>query len=433
MRMRKTGKQFCGMLLLFAALLLCIGMPAEAKSYKTYKISASTKPYTNAYQKRAKADKTRSTTYMLKSYLDLIDKKGGGTLVFRKGTYNIYENLYIPSNTTLKFEKGVKIVAKKGVAGVFNLIPPSKTGKKNWAKKYASSKNVKFVGNSNVVFDLGSTSATAIYMTHNQNVTVENIQFKKNNSSRYMIELNGVKNVTIKNCDFIGTSAQKTSAVSVDVPAKKRAQTKSWSSNDDTLNQKVTIENCKFDKLNRAIVTLRYVSKKYNTDFKVTGNQITNIKDDAIRAINWKKFSVTANTFKNVASGGSIATSEGKLKRAVYLAGAASPTITGNTFENVPRAIEFNIYTNTDTKLKSYAATVNTVTNAELQSMLNGNTIVNNREYVIRVYKAQGGDSDRYWYPDDTETFYVTPDDTPYRNVYLNYTDYNKTTRQYYA
>lgn len=442
----KIKKTMWGMLLLITVFVFCINMPVYAKTYKTYKISSTTKPCTNAYQKRAKAKKSYNATYMLKSYLDQIDKKGGGTLVFKKGTYNIYENLYIPSNTTLKFEKGVKIVAKgKSVAAIFNLIPPTKVSRKNYGKKYASSRNIKFTGADNVIFDLGTSSATAIYMAHNQKITIENIVFKKNSASRYILELNGVKDVNITNCKFTGTKAQKTTAISVDVPAKKRAKTKGWSANDDTMNQKVRIEKCTFTNLNRAICTLRYVGNKYNTDFAIVDNHVSNIKEDALRIINWKNFKITGNVIRTVGTGGTTSGKTIKLKRAIYLAGAVNPQVTGNTFEDIPRAIEFNIYTNADAKLKSYAATKNSFSDSQLQAMLDNNTLINNREYVIRVYSKQvsegtadaedGNDKGclRYFYTDNADTYYISPDADPYKNEYMQYPAYNQYTKHYYA
>ncbi len=430
----KQKRHLFGIILLFAAIVL-FSMPTEAKTYKTYKIKSSTKPCTKAYQKRAKKKKAYSSTYMLKSYLDLIDKKGGGTLVFKKGTYNIYESLYIPSNTTLKFEKGVKIVAKKDI-GVFNLIPPSKVKKKNYGKKYNSSKNVKFIGTDNVVFDLTKTKgAFAIYMAHNQKVNIENIQFKKNSNNHYMIEMFGVKDLTIKNCTFTGDSSKKATAISVDIPAKKRASIRTWMANDDTVNQKVAIEKCTFNNLNRAIATLRYVGDKYHTGFSITDSKITNISDDAIRVINWKDFKITGNEINTVGTGGTTEGPTKNLKRAIYLAGAVNPTVTGNHLINVPRGIEFNIYTNTDEKLKGYAATTNSFTAAQLKAMLDTNILENNREYVIREYTAQDSDTGaiRHFYTDTADTYYISPSDTPYKNEYMQYPTYNEKTRHYYV
>lgn len=430
----KRRKLLC-IVFLFLAMTLSVGMQAEAKSYKNYKVSPSTKPCSKAYVKKANKDKKAKTSYMLRSYLEKIEKAGGGTLVLKKGTYKVSQNLYVPSNTTIKFEKGAKIVAQKSstMSAVFLLVPPSKAQKNNYAGKYKSSKNVTFIGGDKAVIDLGNSTASAIFAAHNSKVSISGIQFIKRNSSKYILEISGVNNMTVENCSFTGTT-QKENAVAIDIPAKKKAKTKKWCKMDDTVNKNVTIKGCTFDKLNRAIVTLRYVGKKYHTDIKIENNTISNTKDDAIRVINWKNFSVTGNKIKNVGTGGKVDTGNASIKTAIYLAGAVNPQIVGNTFENVPRPIEFCIYKNTDAKLKSYAATVNNFTNEQLQAMLDGNTLINVREYAVRVYNSQkAGDCTRHFFADDKDTYYITPSDTPYRNEYMGYDSYNKNTRHYYV
>lgn len=428
-------KNWIYILLLALALSLGLSQPVQAKTYKTYKVSTSTKPCDKKNKQKAKKDKKAKTTYMLRSYLEKIEKAGGGTLVLKKGTYKIHENLYVPSNTTIRFEKGVKIVAqnRSTLTGVFITLPPSKTGKSNYAKGYKSSKNVKFEGAENVIIDLGKSNASAFYLAHNNKITISGIKFKKNNAKRQIIELMGSSNVTISNCTFTGKN-RTGNAISVDIPAKKKKRTRTWCKMDDTMNKNVTITGCTFTDLNRAIATLRYVEKKYQKGFKITNNTFTDIGDDVIRAINWTDFSITGNTFEKVAAGGKYTSSAKNLKRAVYLAGVKKVQVTGNTFDDLPRAIELNVYRNTDSELKSYGATKNQVTDAELQAMLNENTIKTIRDYTLRVYSsATNNECERYYYADPTTTYVITPDDTPYRNTYLNSANYNEHTRHHYV
>lgn len=423
--------------ILFLALVLSLGFsqPVEAKKGKTYKVTTKTEPCNQVNQQKAKKDKAAKTTYMLRSYLEKLEKEGGGTLVLKKGTYKIYENLYVPSNTTIRFEKGVKLVGQKRstFTAVFLPMAPSKTSKANYAKGYKAAKNVKFEGTGNVVIDLGNSDASAFYLAHNDKVTISGIQFKKNNDKKHIIELMGAGNVTISDCTFTGKN-KTGSAIAVDIPAKKKKRTRIWCKVDDTVNKNVTITGCTFDNLNRAITTMRYVDKKYHKGFQITNNTITNIKDDAIRVINWSDFEITGNTIQNVGTGGTYGASDKSLKRGIYLAGAKNPQITGNTFENVPRAISFYVYKNTDKELKSYPATKNQFTDGQLQAMLDNNTVNNIRDYTIRVYtEDEDSASERYFFKDDTTTFVIHPEDTPYHNEYMNYPAYNEKTRQYFV
>ena len=422
---------------LFMVLVLALGVsqPVQAKNYKTYKVSASTKPCDKKNQQKAKKDKAAKTTYMLRSYFEKIEKAGGGTLILKKGTYKIYENLYVPSNTTVRFEKGVKIVAQKrsSLTGVFIPLPPSKIGKSNFAKGYKSSKNVKFEGAENVIIDLGKSDASAFYFAHNNKITVSDIQFKKNNKKRQIIEFLGSSNITIANCTFTGKD-RTGNAISIDIPAKKKKKTRKWCKMDDTMNKNVTITNCTFTDLNRAIATLRYVDKKYQQGFKITNCTFTNIEDDVIRAINWNDVTITGNTFEKVSIGGQYTANGKNLKRAVYLAGVKKVNLTDNTFDDLPRAIELNVYKNTDSNLKSYKPTKNQVTMDEIETMLNRNTIKTIRDYTLRVYRSDSdNDCDRYYYPDSTTTYVITTKDTPYRNTYFSSANYNEHTRHHYV
>ena len=74
----------------FIVICLCIlsvvlSKPAQAK---TYTITPKTKPCDNAI-KYHNYNKNTKQYYMIRSYLMKIEKQKGGTLVIKKGTYNI--------------------------------------------------------------------------------------------------------------------------------------------------------------------------------------------------------------------------------------------------------------------------------------------------------------------------------------------------------
>ena len=78
----------------------------EAATYKTYKISTKTKPVDKKYTKSKNYNSNTKHYYMLKSYLEKLEKNGGGTLVLEKGVYKITNTLCIPSNVTVRLRKG---------------------------------------------------------------------------------------------------------------------------------------------------------------------------------------------------------------------------------------------------------------------------------------------------------------------------------------
>ena len=73
--------------------------------------------------------------YVFRSYLEQLEKVGGGTLYVNAGTYSITNSLYVPSNTTIIFRDGT--VINKGTntgfpsnvlvpsQSVFQLVPPT--------------------------------------------------------------------------------------------------------------------------------------------------------------------------------------------------------------------------------------------------------------------------------------------------------------------
>ena len=77
--------------------------------------------------------------FTIRSYMEKFQKKGKGTLILKKGTYTITNTIHVPSNVTIIFEKGVKIVKgtktnkKKMPAAItlFQLIRPSNAKKKD--------------------------------------------------------------------------------------------------------------------------------------------------------------------------------------------------------------------------------------------------------------------------------------------------------------
>lgn len=86
----------------------------------------------------------------------------------------------------------------KASKSIFQLIKPSKANKSGVYGKYNGEKNISFIGEGKVTIDMNyEKDSIALIMGHNQNVKVENIQFK-NMYSGHFIELDASKNVVIR-------------------------------------------------------------------------------------------------------------------------------------------------------------------------------------------------------------------------------------------
>ena len=83
---------------------------ASASSFaaaKDYTVSTKTKPIVRSYESFSTYNKDTKDYYMLRSYLEKIEKNGGGKLTLKKGKYSISNTLYVPSNATIQLSDGV--------------------------------------------------------------------------------------------------------------------------------------------------------------------------------------------------------------------------------------------------------------------------------------------------------------------------------------
>lgn len=367
-------------------------MPDSSKAAKkvTYTISSTTKPIDKTMLKYTTYNSNTKQYYLLRSYLEKLEKMGGGTLVLKKGTYTITNTLYVPSNVTILMKNGVNIVKGKktgtskmlAAKSIFQLIKPSKATKSGVYGKYNGEKNISFIGEGNVTIDMDyEQDGISIIMGHNRNIKVENINFK-NMYSGHFIELDASQNVVIRENSFIGSRASVKSnkeAINIDTPDKTTAGwSQNWSKYDKTPNKQVTIENNIFKTLDRAIGTHKYSSGKYHEQVVIRNNVINQTRLDAIRVMNWKNSIIENNTIKNVAR-----RSAGI--RGILASGAINPIFQNNTFENVGRTIQFIAWKN-DGPGDQYAITYNELTEANKQVLVT-NKAINTVETIIRINK----------------------------------------------
>lgn len=313
-------KRFYLFLLLFIASLslVLVGNTSEAKQ-KNYTISPNSK-ILKPYTKSPNVNKNTKHWFLIKSYLEKMEKNGGGTLTLKKGTYKISNSVYTPSNTTIILKDGVKIVkhnkvgkaAFKATQSIFQVTTPKLSKKKKKAKGYNGARNVSIIGEGNATIDLKFIKdSKGIIVAHCQNVTIENINFK-NMHTGHFLEIDAAKNVNIKNCRFSkvhAKSPENKEAINIDTPdLNTGGLTLNWSNPDKTPNNTVTIENCKFTDLKRGIGTHKYSQKKangtwsvncYHENIVIQNNTFTNIKDTGIFMMNWKGATVSNNVFTN--------------------------------------------------------------------------------------------------------------------------------------
>ena len=363
----------------------------HAATKPTYTISSTTTPVDKKMVKYSTYNKYTKQYYTLRSYLEKLEKTGGGTLVLKKGTYTITNTLYVPSNVTIQFNDGVKVVkgtnsgTKKFTAShsVFQFIRPSKASKKYVYGGYSGEKNIKFIGKGTVVMDSKYDRDTVfLIMGHNQNVTIDNIDFKNMNSGHF-IEMDASKNVVIKNSSFVGSKPSDNNvkeAINIDTPdLTTNGWHQYWSKFDKTPNDTVTIKDNLFKGLDRSIGTHKYSEGKLHTNVIINHNVITDMRNDGIRVMNWKNPIITNNTITNIGVG----TKETSKKRGILASGSINSTIIKNQFNNVYRTMQFIAWKNTGPG-EQYKVIADSLS-ANNKSALKNNKFSNVTESFVRI------------------------------------------------
>ncbi|MCR4721235.1 MAG: right-handed parallel beta-helix repeat-containing protein [Lachnospiraceae bacterium] len=368
-------------------------------SLPVYKISPKSKTASN-YERYSTYSKATHCYYLLRSYMEKLEESGGGTLILKKGTYTLSNTVYVPSNVTIIFNK--KVTIKKSMDSgtklfpasnsFFQLCSPSNSEKTDVYKGYGGVHDVAFIGKGKVTFDQASKQdVISIMMCHNSNITVSGINFK-NMYSGHFLEIDASKNVLIENCSFSGhkdSPNNNKEAINLDTPDKATGGFHAdWSSYDKTPNDLVTIRDCTFKNLERAIGTHKYSQNKLHVNISITDCDITGCDKDAIRVMNWKDFTIKNNTIDTVTDG------TDRIYRAILVSGGYGMDISCNTLKNVARPVQIMAWKNSDAG-SEYDTIYNEVTDEEAE-LMKTNTLINGQEYFIRwnkVYEVYNTDT----------------------------------------
>ena len=361
---------------------------AATPGTETYTVKDTDNPIDKKYQKRKTYNNKSKQYYMLRSYLELLERKGGGTLILSAGTYEICNTLYVASNITILLKDGVVIrktedtgsESMKSSFSLFQLVAPTKSKIPGAYSAYNGESGIHLQGEGNATIDLNYVSgAIGIIFAHNNDISVRGITFS-NMQSGHFIELDASRNVIIENNTFSGHKPSRSGikeAINLDTPDLSTGGIHvGWTSYDQTPNMEVVIRNNRFSNLERAIGTHKYSEGKYHENIQILNNIIENTESDAIRIINWKTPTILGNTISNVKQGSGT-------KRAILASGLIHPIIRDNAFRNVARPIQLMPWKNNGAG-GEYNITYNEVDYSEIELMLM-NFLEQVQEPFIRV------------------------------------------------
>lgn len=376
---------------ILVVLLPCGSASVYAASKPVYTISPSSNTYQNNMMNYSTYTNKTKHYYLIRSYLEQLEKTGGGTLVLKKGTYTVTNALYVPSNVTIELQDGVKIVKgtetgtgkMKAAKSLFQLIRPSKSQQNAVYGGHRGDKNIKIIGSGTAIIDLNyDKHAIAVVAGHNQNITIQNIHFKNSNSSHF-IEIDATKHAVIKNNEFtdsIASEGLNAEAINIDTPdATTKGFNSIWSNQDKTPNDDMEIVNNTFYNLDRAIGTHQYSGGEYHNKIIIRNNTIEKMRSDAIRVMNWSNSVIEGNLIRDVAPG------PNNDNRGILASGAINPTFRDNIFVSAPRAMQFTVWKN-DGLGSQYDVTYNELSTKN-KNDLKTNTIVDYQEDFIRINK----------------------------------------------
>ncbi|MCR4843350.1 MAG: right-handed parallel beta-helix repeat-containing protein, partial [Eubacterium sp.] len=208
------------------------------------------------------------------------------------GTYNIYEQLTVYSNTSLILS-GVTIYNDYGSSMILL------TSTDDSATGYNGACNISITGGT---FDNAYESNAIMRFVHAQNITISGVTFK-NVTDCHHLEFAASKNVTFKNCSFLnykGQDSNTNEALQIDILNSDRFPLGPY---DGTTSVNITVTGCTFKNVESGVGTHSAIRKYFFTNVKITNNTFVNLDGYAISATNYANSTISGNTITNCAAG----------------------------------------------------------------------------------------------------------------------------------
>ncbi len=377
------------------------------KSDKTFTLTTSSTPYHEKYTD-ASSYSSKKVYYVFTSYMEQLEYAGGGTITVKAGTYQVTNNICIPSNVTLNLEDGVTF-KKSGTTAtdicyaksVFTLVPPSKDGTVKTISGYNGSHDITINGTGTAAIDCADVkNCMGLVMGHAKNITIKGVSFLNQYGSHF-VELNSSNTVTFENCYFEGFIVldQKSHKECINIDGtdpNTDGFNYDWSTHDKTICKNITIKNNTFKNIGTAVGSHTYSAdgdtQIYHENIQITDNTVDGTYNAAIRALNWKDAVIKGNTFTGIQSllDGNLNSNGNQTHYVtVLLRGVVNPTVTGNTFDGCgyyPIRVVLQVSPTTDGALKAgYGDTISSISDTNWADM-QANTlddVANKYSYIV--------------------------------------------------
>lgn len=215
------------------------------------------------------------------------------TIAVPTGEYSVEKVIRVADYTTLNLT-GVTLV--KGNTGDKNvLMSPNYY---NPAGGYGALSKFSLIGGTLKYSDDYDKSHCLIRIAHANSIVIDGTSFM-NSVDSHDIEIAACNNFVIKNCLFSGQKvyAGQTSLEALQIDILEEAQHfVGMAPYDDTMNNNITVQNCKFKDLYRAVGTHSSFEGLYQTGINIINNRFENITSTAITCSNYINSKITGNT-----------------------------------------------------------------------------------------------------------------------------------------
>lgn len=318
-------------------------------------------------------------SYMLRSWMQRFEQEGGGTLTLLPGTYTLPMTVYVPSNTTIVLSSGTTLLKTtrtctsrvSASSSMFMLVNPSQGRVRDAVGGYDGAHDISILGagDGTSVIDLNRRrNALGIIAGHNQRVLVQGIRFQNMNNNHF-IEMDANADSVIADNEFLRATAstrRSAEAINLDTPDwLTHGFSAIWSNHDGTANLRVTIAGNVFADMMRGVGTHNFTGGQYHTGIVVRDNVFRNMRNDAMRVMNWKDSAIVGNQFDEV-----WCRSRGNKCRGILASGAVNVTVRDNVFSHMARAMQFFPWRNAD-EAAVYGITYNELTDDNLLDLAN--------------------------------------------------------------
>lgn len=297
-KMKKLGIKSFGVLLI--AFLLVAVQPVAAKSASTanlYKVKGRTITVT---AKKGK-DVSKALNAALKTASQKSSKNKIYTVKVPKGSYPIKDVIHLYGNVRLEL-KGVTLKCSMATGNMLLLGDSSINENAKKMRGYGTLQNVTVVGGT---FEGNrKNTSSLIRAAHSKNVTFDGCVLTGGGCAHQM-EVAAIDGFTAKNCTFRDMpgngSGEKQEALQLDIPCGEYIFPGTYL--DGTPMKRVKVTGCTFKNVPRGVGSHSMIVGVYFDDVTIENNHFSNVAEEAIVCLGYRKCSVKNNVIKDCGAG----------------------------------------------------------------------------------------------------------------------------------